>query len=450
MPTSIAGAKPRCYRTRLFMQRSRAACIIFAFLGAFAWGDNTTTTPQLLKAMGFAEVHNVPKALELCDAIIASGQTTDVLARAHWIKAVAYVEFMIEYRTGQYHEQFAREVEEVSKLDPRLLSEDLPYLGAGLGFYVGCGARDCNEDALRYVAETEQRVLGFALKQSDELLTSTIETLHPRDAYHLACAYVFVVQDACSSHTEIARSLDQRALSLLTYAARREPDNLEVSHMLWRSAISRDACATAEEITARLRQRFSPAPVYATLTWSPGTLMFQNAMQCTGTMAAGKVLKDWVEEHPDDVDAQVMYADFDADRTPALQEKVTIYAKLLHDLESLDDRGLPRAVRGLITARYRLAHAQYAAGDYTAALNAYNAIQEISPHYAQVHFNKGLVLGVISDKEPDPARRESLFQEALKELRQQMQYDYLGRAAEQARELEKHVTRSPSTPAKKN
>ena len=86
------------------------------------------------EAAGYASVYNYEKVEDLCERIISINSEKDIQARAHWLLAVAYGKFQVEYRTNRLGEKFQEQMHRIKELKHGLQHEILPRLEISLVF----------------------------------------------------------------------------------------------------------------------------------------------------------------------------------------------------------------------------------------------------------------------------------------------------------------------------
>ncbi len=89
-------------------------------------------------------------------------------------------------------------------------------------------------------------------------------------------------------------------------------------------------------------------------------------------------------------------------------------------------------LRALVSAYYKLANYRFEQGLPEQALATYGKITEISPHYAEVHYNLGIVFRTLAQREANPKKKQKLLNRAREEFQLQTQYDWHRRAAKTA------------------
>ena len=88
---------------------------------------------------------------------------------------------------------------------------------------------------------------------------------------------------------------------------------------------------------------------------------------------------------------------------------------------------------------YKLGHLYHTKGRLEEALEAYENIQNMSPHYAETHYNVGVVCCSLADREKDEKKRRSLWKRALEQFLLQRKYMFQNTNEDPIRKFEQKV-----------
>jgi hypothetical protein len=151
--------------------------------------------------------------------------------------------------------------------------------------------------------------------------------------------------------------------------------------------------------------------------------------------ASERILRERAQSPQADATVQMQVALSDLAKTRDVAEQVKIWEKLIQKLEADPACHEGEYLRTLVSAYYKFAHALNQAQRSDDALAVYQKLQAYSPHYAEVHYNKGILLSVMAEKGLDAARKAQLLEEARQEFLLQTQHNWRGTAADNANKM---------------
>ncbi|MCX7049993.1 MAG: hypothetical protein NTX50_31480 [Candidatus Sumerlaeota bacterium] len=372
--------------------------------------DVNQAQPLLVKALGYAAIYNVEKVGELCRQARANALTPELNAREHWIKALAYGRFEIDYRTESYEEDYKTELMQVRRLKASLYAEELARLDVYRSYYLGG-----KKDPVKFV-EQAKMLYGKATEAD------------PIGASQLAHACDLAALDLEEGNPTRARDFRNQALFNMEKAARAKTDSPEFASFYITYLFVGDRKATAKNMAHEYAQKFTAKPPF----------MFDRDPYCLYAATVEAKAKDILTQRlqTPGVDASVAFElaniqSKDAAGNPA--KVVEIWNDFISKAESGRYPTEGYALLSLASAYYKKAHYQGIAKQWTDCLKTYDQLSALSPHYAQIHHYRAAAYREMARDEKDPAKRAALIKKARQEFETQTQYNFQGRAADQAR-----------------
>ncbi|MCX8036805.1 MAG: hypothetical protein N3D11_07090 [Candidatus Sumerlaeia bacterium] len=400
-------------------------------LGEPAAGD------LLDSALGYAAVYHVEKAENLCNQALETTSDSALSARAHWIKAAAYAHYQVEYRSEKYKEKLAAEKDLVRRLQPDLLARDLARLEILLAFHRP-GA-----PLPQTVLEQMRRQL-LAAESKNPATAAETQLSDPVHIYQMAHAYLTAARLLPEGRETERNSFCEHAERLFQKAAQMKPDCYEFAayHLTALGTTERtdEALRLAQDILARFDGKVpfpplgdrGPACLYA----------------ATLAMSDAKQAEQWLDERVrrPAADAWVHYEVTVARANDATSptQQVRLWEDLLARMEAGEIPTPGTYLHAKASALYKLAHYQsreaaartdpaQSRRGWENALATCDRLMQLSPHYAEVHYNRGIVLNVLAELADEPERSKTYRDAARKEFRLQMEHDWQGTAARAAR-----------------
>ena len=392
-------------------------------------------TQKLLDdAIGYACVYNYEKAEEICDRVLAKTQNPKIQGRAHWVKAEAYVHFDLEYRTDRLRHKLAKEREDVERLAPELLLDDLAGIEAILPLY----ATEKPDvavilDETRRELLTSERPEKRAAPVEDPLLTA------PVVAYKLGQVYRHAAYLTSETVPDKSREYRAQALRMYKKALELEPDNYDFALQYDIAAIDMGLLEEAEASAKRLAAKFEHLLRYSPISDHGPACHYAMAVSYAHQCKGKELIQSWAKTPT--ADAWVYFEDASnrADRATSCTEKVRIWQEFVERIERGEIKTPGTYLRALTGAYYRLGHFQAKQDLWTESLATYMKLSAISPHYAELHCNLGIVLWQLASKEEDPTKAKTLFEQARKEFELQQQYNWHFEGARAARKYIRHL-----------
>jgi len=358
--------------------------------------------PLLDEALGYAAVYNYEKAQHICDRILSITEDPAIQARAHWIKAVAFAKFQLEYRTNELSEKLEREKGYIRKLDPSLLRERLYHF----------------EVVQRFHKTVESDVEGILKQAVSEFEKEQI----PEADRHYKIGQSFLA--AASIAGEKAKEYYRQSADHMSKAHKLAPENYEYAAYCLTALARADRLTEAVEVGKELTKKYKAAPRFS--MESDPWYLYAAAVGLTDIMEARRIALE--RSGSPDADAGIFFyvtqSDVRAAKTP--EEKAGIWREFIRKMENGQ---IPRKgynLRFLVSAYYKLGHFESRAKRPEKSLEAYRKLSEYSPHYAGIHYNQGVVLEMLSGKETDPEKKTSLMEQSRKQFELQKKYNWHG------------------------
>jgi len=123
--------------------------------------------------------------------------------------------------------------------------------------------------------------------------------------------------------------------------------------------------------------------------------------------------------------------------SPALA--MDLFPKLIADFESKKLKPTPREAGYYPSALYKYAFLLQSFDRIDESIEYYKKVKALSPGYAEVNMNIGILLAMKSDKESTGPKKLALLQEALTYVEAQEKLDYRGKAALKANEMRQRL-----------
>lgn len=409
---------------RRFAERHTIGALFLLVLlqvGAVALGKPSTdeSTSVAETAFGYATVYNIGKVEELVSRRLKSEELdTTERARLLWVRAFAYVNFMTEYRTDRYEKPYVEDLAGLADLDQGLLADEIASRHASYRFYV---------PETTSPAELENRL--------DDLLTEAQDLTNPaaRAAWTAHANNTLAVMIAKDSPTSASRYREE-ALKNFRRAAAARPDSY--SCVLW-LADTLTVLKRAEE-TTRVAEAMARIFHEKTTFYADDSPAFK-----AGTFEAlladeRKLPAKYEEKYGETVGYKVdsLIQELVDLTQPGVVPQEKTLAGFAAAAREWEEGKLPAfRLKALARLYYRLAHAYNMAGQIDKALETYKRLERISPHYAELHLNKAVLLAMLADGEAVPPLKRTKLEAAIDECRQQRDFNWHGDAAARARKL---------------
>jgi tetratricopeptide (TPR) repeat protein len=374
----------------------------------------------LEQAKGYAVIFNVPKAEELCDSVLSKERNPEIIALCHWIKAVAYATFQLEYRTNCYEQKLQSEIEDIKRLKPELLTHELIRLQTQFLFYVPEEADEEKVD--RILAEERQVIASKAEPSASELFRLGIVNQTAHDLYLKL------------DQKQKAESCRQEAVKYIGEAYKRRKDIYEYSAFYVTALAENNNIDQAIELAENLRNTFAEKFAYLISSDAGPNVLYSATVSQKDTNKSYSMLKTWIDEGLKDPWVYYELAITETTRAPEAS-RPAILEKLARQFENGEIPIQGSQLRALARTYYQLAYYQYSAGKTREALEAYKKLEKLSPHYADLQYDIAVVLGKLSEEEDNAERKSQLLEDAKTRLQEQMNYNWHGKTITHAKGL---------------
>lgn len=379
-------------------------------------------------ALGHAAVFDCQTAESLCDHVLAHEPDPKTQARAHWIKAVAYAWFHVEYRSDRFAEKLQAEKEAIQRLDPDLLGESLARTEILRAFYPGK-----DNDVEKTLNGIRSTLLGSGTVDDPPPVSDEDRLEKPLAVYKLGVAYLSAARRMKEAGEERSRQYYDRAAKLLGRAADMQPENYEYGAYYVTTLAELGRRKEAEDAAKALVETFDGRLRYPLVDDQGPFCLYAAVIAQDDPDRAWEVLRKRAKASAAGAWVHYMKAGYDERRAPTVSEQARVWADFVQRLETRKIRMRGSELRVLARAYYRLAHLQSREGDYHAALNTCRKLAAISPHYAELHTNMGLIHRYLGSTAKEFALAKAHFEEARKQFELQLQYDWHGNAIADAR-----------------
>lgn len=364
-------------------------------------------------AVGAASVYNYERAEKLCDCILSVLYDNQLKARAHWIKAVAYSMFELEYRTNSLEDKLKAEIDRIRDLDPSLLGEILARFEISLAFHLSQ-----NTDPEKFLKEKYDL---YAEKSDTDAVS----------AYKIGHVYFTLGQLKDSIPEDKRKEYEEKALESFKKAYELNPDKYEYAAYYMTALYNLNRKKEIQEIGKMITERFPGAPRFS--FENDPYYFYGIAVSLSDAEKGGEIIEERAKSPDADAWIHLEIAMNNVRKNLPEQQLSQILGEFIRRVEEKEIIGTGYNMRALASAYYKLAHYQLKQGLAEEALSTYRKLTALSPHYAEIHYNQGIIFKSLAEKEKDPEKKLSLMNRAKKEMELQTQYNWGGRAAETAR-----------------
>ncbi|MBN1901446.1 hypothetical protein JW926_09015 [Candidatus Sumerlaeota bacterium] len=365
------------------------------------------------EAMAAASVYNWERAEKLCDCVLSVLYDNQLKARAHWIKAVAYSMFQLEYRTDSLQDKLNAAMEGVRENDPALLSEVLPRYE----FAMECHLSP-NPDPEKF------------LKQKIDLYGETAET-DAANAYRLGHVYLILLQYKGDISGENQKEYEENALQFLSKACDLNPENYEYAGSYMTALYNLKRQKEIVDFGKILTARFSKAPRFS--FHGDPYYLYGKGVSLSDAKKGREIIAQRAKSPDADAWIHFELAMSSARQNPPDNKASQILGEFIRRVEEKEIDGSGYNTRALASTYNELASQQFRMGLPEDALSTYRKLAALSPHYVEIHYNQGIIFKSLAEKENDPEKKQKLMERAKKEFQLQTQYNWGGKAAETAR-----------------
>lgn len=127
----------------------------------------------------------------------------------------------------------------------------------------------------------------------------------------------------------------------------------------------------------------------------------------------------------------------------AIESTVTMamemFPKMISDFESGKLKPTAREAGYYVSSLYKYAFLLQTKNQLDESLIWYKKVKELSPGYAEVNLNMGILLALKSDAETTGPKKLALLEESLKYVQEQEKYDFRGKSALKANEMRQQL-----------
>ena len=413
----------------------RALCVTALVLGATGCSRfgvvsmSSEKAHRLLDdALGYALVYNYKQAEALGDRVLARTRVPHLRARAHWVKALAYAKFRLEYRTDKPADKLAAEKKTLARLAPELLDEQLARWEVIEAFRAS-GAGDVD----RTLNELRRALLKSGAPDNSPPPREEDRLTDPASVYRLAVAYWTAVPRKKLVSEEDARGYNARAAALFKRAFELDPQNYEYGAYCATALAEMGQTEEAQAVAKRLVDQLDGKRLYPLSDDQGPFCLYAATVALSDAAGARALIRERASRPTADPWVHFREAGYRENETTSATEKTRIWEGFVRRLETgeIPMRGSDLPV--LARACYRLAHLQSLEGYYGEALDTCEKLAALSPHYAELHNNRGAIYSFVALRTEKPREAKRLLELARKEFELQLQYDWHGRAAADAR-----------------
>ncbi len=390
-------------------------------------GKGTSPSPTTLTRENIQRMiarWNFVEAIPAAQSLLEKATDDTMRARAHLLLARAYgVKWMV-YRDATARYEGEKHLEQAFALDPSLKNESgVAHLRAGLLVY-----RQPKSVCQQPVREAQQEIkkepnnaqAHFYLGMLHRFLATSPEFTTKKSEHHKHCAL------AINEMKEATRLAPKRYECWIHY--------LTVLDIAGRTE---EAYRAGERMmkSANLSQELIPANLS-----SPYEVMSYLIGKIKGGKQGNEYLGKQAQLHPDDVDLQFRYALSYVTKDPTKCRQ--LFETLLENITSGRLAVPVWRSRIEVSALYKLAHLYNQAGDKKKALDTYKRIVELSPHYAEVRYNRGVIYRSMAASASTKAEKVALLQKAKEEFKAQLRVPWHNKqhnAKEQLKQIIKEL-----------
>lgn len=408
--TTGALTAPGFKNTRRMTHILAATVLIFLINLTTAQAAETTDDAILLReAEGYGSCCNFAQMNRLCDKVIVS--SSPLSARAHWVKAVSYLQFSLYYHR-ELAELFVPELQEVQRLQPELMNEELDILQIAL-LYNGSKA-----------FSSTQEVNGILYATLGEVTEPAIQHLIDRsnDSRELICIgwSLFEASSQISklSGNNYPTTITQLARLAGAKSVQLAPNNYEQSCLYQRILELAQGNDAAREEARRMLKVVAAPPLFATFHGFES--LVDNETSTTSNLDPYTFISHAFAIIPSAKSVEEKISCITA------VEEVFARKSQLVNLEKL----MARAV-----LLHKKARIYIEADRYSEAIAALTDLRSFAPDYAMSHLYYGLALRGLARNTSNTKEAARLYDEAHTEFLEQLLFNYLDEGVAATREV---------------
>ncbi len=235
------------------------------------------------------------------------------------------------------------------------------------------------------------------------------------------------------AHSDTAEQ-DQKTLSLFAKAVARDPDHYESwsAYLPAMLPVGMHDVATTE--AARMYEHFKMLRTPLLADQGPAVLKINTSSYRT-MKDDEDMLAEVAARWPDAPMPHFEMAMRAIESTPT--QALVMFSKLIEQFENGTFKPLPREAGYYPSALYKYAFLLQTVERTSESLAMYRKVKALSPDYAEVNLNIGILLAQLSDKEKDGGRKVALLNQALESVIRQK--NYRGKSAEKADSLTERI-----------
>lgn len=379
------------------------AHIVPAFSDKDSSSVNTRQYDDLLEeAFQYSEIYNYEKAVSLTGKVLSDAENPRIIARAHWINAVAYGKYMLEYRTDEFMQEFDSEVEAVKKLNPDMIQKEIVRLKINLDLVLS------KEDAGQFLEEAVNKWqkdsesdgdVAWNLGASFYIAAMTVDSQDRRKEY----------LEKATQYLEKAYKADKRNYERAIYYLT----------ALFETGRNKESLDLVEDVSREFQQKPE---------WS-----FEGPPDYYQRLISGNKSDDTKQTSNNSrhIDMRTRFDNVmnDARKESDHKKRIRILS------EFIESREIKKNLPIYVSALYKLAHFQVQAGRLEEAVKTYETIESVSPWYAETQMNIGIVYMMLADKASEKSVRDNYLKKAMGAFKIQEKHNWHGGSAKRAREL---------------
>lgn len=367
--------------------------------------------PAFEKAVRLIAVDNFTSATPELLAMYNKAEGNDKARAAMWL-GIAYGTQALNYPNSGWEQGTSAStyLREAMQIDPRVIQAP---------------------DACRIMAEMVAHGWGnedpaTALKRAEE---KAEETRRPMDFY-----FAGVISQRLSARAwgySDTSEQDKKTLSLYAKSLARDPGRYETwsAYLPSLFPVGMHDLATTE--AKKMYDHFKNLRTPLLNDQGPAVLYVNSSSY--RTMAGDAAHFDAVgKQWPDAPVAPFEMAMRAIESTPTLA--MEMFPQMLADFESGKLKPRPREAGYYVSALYKYAFLLQDKGETEKSIEYYKKVRDLSPSYAEVNMNIGILYTRLSEKETTGLKKLALLEEALRYVQEQEKWDYRGKAALKANE----------------
>jgi tetratricopeptide (TPR) repeat protein len=321
--------------------------------------------------------------------------------------------FELEYRTNSFEDKIKSEIDRIRELAPNLLGDILPRYEICLAYHLSQ-----NPDPEKFIRE---RYDLYAERSDTDALS----------AYKTGHVYFTLAQLKDSITEEKLKEYEEKALEFFEKACVLNPESYEYAAYHMTALYNLNRQKEIQDLGKVITQRFSKAPRFS-FEKDPH-YFYGIAVSLSDAEKGRKIIGERSKSKDADAWIHLEIAMDNVQKNLPDNQLSQVLGEFIRRVEEKEIIGAGYNTKALASAYYKLAHYQFKQGLAEEALSTYRKLTALSPHYAEIHYNQGIIFKSLAEKEKDPEKKLSLINRAKKEFDLQTQYNWGGTSAETAR-----------------